>query len=616
MAWARRPRLSLIGVFVTTVVLSLAAVSLAGGTGPSRGVVLRIELGPDVVALGAREGPSTLAPASVPAGDPALKWTDLEVAQPPNRSGGALTWDSADQYVLLFGGENPYNIPTSYYNDTWSFAHGVWTNRTATVAPSPRIGFGLADDPADGNVVLFGGMEAHTDKILNDTWTYAGGVWTNVTDKITGASPPAVFWASMAYDNATGSVILFGGDQANTPTREYTNQTWSFHDDTWTNLTSTVAPPARNSASLVYDASDGTLILFGGQNASYFNDTWSFSDDAWEQVSATNAPDVRLGAGIAYDAASSEVVLFGGYPANVYPDDTFTYHAGAWARYDLYPGPFQSTVSDQMAYDYADQEVVLFEQQFGSDAMYTWVLNASGSSATPLTLVASAGPLSGEAPLTVTLTSDISGGTPPYTVTWEFGDGTPSLSGAPSVAGNGSHTYESLGTFNLELLASDSASGQAHENWTVRVLPQPLAARLQADPSTALVNQSVTFTSFPSGGVAPYTYVWIFGDGDGSTDANTTHAYANVGTYHVQLVLNDSDGGSVTESTTVTVSLPGTAAPGPAVPWWIYGAIAASAAIVGLVLLGRRRRRTDRSVSSSTSGGPVPPPDAGPPRGS
>jgi len=48
---------------------------------------------------------------------------------------------------------------------------------------------------------------------------------------------------------------------------------------------------------------------------------------------------------------------------------------------------------------------------------------------------AQASPVSGNAPLTVSFTGSVSGGTSPYSYHWDFGDG------ASSAAKNPSHTY-------------------------------------------------------------------------------------------------------------------------------------------------------------------------------
>jgi len=97
-----------------------------------------------------------------------------------------LTYDSTDGYILFFEGINDSGVK-SYWNTppyTWTYLHGVWTNVTnASDAPSHRFAEGLADDPADHYVVMFGGLNstAVVAHALSDTWTYKSGVWTNIT---------------------------------------------------------------------------------------------------------------------------------------------------------------------------------------------------------------------------------------------------------------------------------------------------------------------------------------------------------------------------------------------------------------------------------------------------
>jgi PKD repeat protein len=519
-----------------------------------------------------------------------------------------MAFDSTDGYVLLFGGYAYESSPAVYYNDTWTFSADEWTNVTNphVAAPSPRSEFGLSDDPADHEVVLFGGLSARGE-LLDDTWTYAAGKWTNVTG-IVGTAPPATVWASMVYDNQTGSVILFGGLQSLTiPSAQYTNETWSFHANKWTELSPTTSPPARNSASLVDDVSDGDLLLFGGQNDSGpFNDTWTFSGTDWSRVTPTFAPPVSWGAGLAYCAAQSEVVEFGGTPAFEY--DTYTYHAGVWSQYDPTPNPGQSIGTTPMVYDYADQYVLLFAESPAA-VNSTWKLTITSGPPPPvLNVVAHASLQSGVVPLPIMFTSEISGGTPPYTVTWNFGDSTPVVGGSPSTAGNTSHTYETVGKYNATLTVVDSAEATAEKNWTITVTSPPLTLKISATPTSAAVNQSITFTSTPAGGTPPYTYAWSFGDGTTATTRNATHEYAAAGKFTAELIVHDNVGSSASQNVTITV----TSAPPPSTSsssdWWIYAVAAVVVILVAILLLfwtqRRRQQRPPKSPAPNSPAGP------------
>jgi hypothetical protein len=67
----------------------------------------------------------------------------------------------------------------------------------------------MAYDAATGNVVLFGGFHGRRSDLLADTWTWDGSTWTKQSPA---TSPPGHGGGSMAYDAASGNAVLFGGD--------------------------------------------------------------------------------------------------------------------------------------------------------------------------------------------------------------------------------------------------------------------------------------------------------------------------------------------------------------------------------------------------------------------
>src|SRR5690349_19205522 len=93
------------------------------------------------------------------------------------------------------------------------------------------------------------------------------------TKQAPAASPPARWGASMAYDAATGKVVLFGG-VADRGFHVF-NDTWLWDGTTWAKQAPKTSPPGREEASMAYDAATGTVVLFGGrENGLAVNDTW------------------------------------------------------------------------------------------------------------------------------------------------------------------------------------------------------------------------------------------------------------------------------------------------------------------------------------------------------
>jgi len=175
-------------------------------------------------------------------------------------------------------------------------------------------------------------------------------------------------------------------------------------------------------------------------------------------------------------------------------------------------------------------------------------VNISASLYTPLSASCSASPTSGQAPLTVNFTGSASGGTAPYTYSWNFGDGQSSTTQNPT------HTYQNAGNFIATLTVTDSASATANATVNISVTTSPsLSASANASPTSGQAPLLVNFTGSASGGKAPYTYRWNFGDGQSSTTQNLAHTYQNSGNYTATLTVTDS--ASTNASATVDISV-------------------------------------------------------------
>jgi hypothetical protein len=82
--------------------------------------------------------------------------------------------ESSPAYTLLFGGVQGYY---STLGDIWKYEQGGWFQLSPPNSPGPREGPGMAYDGATGTIVLFGGSSALFGGDcfdLNDTWIWDG----------------------------------------------------------------------------------------------------------------------------------------------------------------------------------------------------------------------------------------------------------------------------------------------------------------------------------------------------------------------------------------------------------------------------------------------------------
>jgi hypothetical protein len=191
----------------------------------------------------------------------------------------------------------------------------IWTKLfTPGDMPAARSYHAMAYDPTTDRTILFGGSNRNGK--FDDTWAFdlASKSWTKLA---TGGGPSARDYTQMVYEPTGGSIVLFGGSDAS----EDRNDLWAFdvEANTWTELKpSGILPQAREGHGMVYEPNTDRVLVFGGLN----NDSGELLNDLWAYDLATNTwtllnPSGSLPAGrelasIAYCPGSQLVLLFGG----------------------------------------------------------------------------------------------------------------------------------------------------------------------------------------------------------------------------------------------------------------------------------------------------------------
>ncbi|MGB0431433.1 MAG: PKD domain-containing protein, partial [Bacteroidia bacterium] len=139
--------------------------------------------------------------------------------------------------------------------------------------------------------------------------------------------------------------------------------------------------------------------------------------------------------------------------------------------------------------------------------------------------------------------SEIKSGTATYQ--WSFGDGN------ESTINNGKNVYSTLGLYDVKLIATSDKGCKDSITQTVNPINKP---EIDFNIQGACLGDSSIFMNLSTQNTGTY-YLWNFGDNSAIDSAyNTSHLYANTGTYQVKVTGFASTGCSDTLSKKITVA--------------------------------------------------------------
>jgi cysteine-rich repeat protein len=256
------------------------------------------------------------APSGGTAQTATLVWTDtgwsVATVTPPAAARAYVGVAASRHHVIAFGGRSAAGT-----GSTETVILTPTTGWTAAAALGARFAMGAANLPERASAIVFGGQTAGPGSESAETYELTPDGFALAS----GAGPSARSFPGMAYDPANHDVVLFGG------TPGPSSQTWTWNG-AWTSFGSST-PPGRYEPQIAFDGQQ--VCMVGGYGSGGpLDDVWGWNGSSWSALPFA-PPSTLFGAAAGYDPSVDQMVVAGGRTvlgSNV-NDDSFTVTSGA-----------------------------------------------------------------------------------------------------------------------------------------------------------------------------------------------------------------------------------------------------------------------------------------------
>jgi len=257
---------------------------------------------------------------------PTPEWgAPLPAHAPPaaGRKGASVAYDSQNRRMFMIGGWRGDLGGFGTAVDVWKLDLTAVTPSWTPMAPvgTPPAGRGYASlvyDSSDDRLVLYGGEDSLSRHA--DVWTLTltgTPTWTQLAP--TGTTPAGRSRHGAIYDPARDRMVIFGGSSLVFP--YFGNDVWELSlsgAPAWSPLAPAGAPPAgRRETAVVLDAERDRMIVFGGiSDTTCTNDVWALGlagGTAWDSVEVAAGPAPRRAHTAVVDPGRDRLLVFGGY---------------------------------------------------------------------------------------------------------------------------------------------------------------------------------------------------------------------------------------------------------------------------------------------------------------
>jgi hypothetical protein len=184
----------------------------------------------------------------------------------------AITYDPIQKRIIIFGeigdgrayetweydGENMELLDRSHYHD-WG-AKGFSANRILFPA--------MVYDNKNQEIIL--------QPPYQWTFVFRNNIWKVKINDTQSSLPDCAYciWPKLVYDVNRELVVMFDGEH-----------TWEFVGGNWVKMGMLISPTPRSDYAMAYDQARGLVVLFGGitKEGIYLNDTWEYDGTTWVQ---------------------------------------------------------------------------------------------------------------------------------------------------------------------------------------------------------------------------------------------------------------------------------------------------------------------------------------------
>lgn len=184
----------------------------------------------------------------------------------------AMTYSTQEEAVVLFGARGLY---TSEY-ETWLYDGETWTDVTTPLPENwgtyyPGLIFPSMTYDTQRQVVVLQGYTPWTHEWDGQSW------YASVEAETPQAIPEdAGQPTNIVFDARRALTVMVGIDEEDPITWEYDGQQW-------TDANPTQSPPPRIFPPMAYDEARGVVVMFGGmqENDMMLADTWEYDGTTW-----------------------------------------------------------------------------------------------------------------------------------------------------------------------------------------------------------------------------------------------------------------------------------------------------------------------------------------------